>query len=605
MRQFFKFTLASILGNLLATLLFLGFSFGGLVFLIVAIASSSEDSEPTLEDKSVLVFDLGLEIRDTEPESTTGEEINQVLSGTDQRTISLRTVVNSLEKAASDDKIVGLYLDGSQSFSDNGLANLREVRQALEKFRESGKPIYAYDASWTEQEYYLGSVATQTILNPMGGMELNGFSSQMMFLGGAFRKYGIDMQVVRAGKYKSAVEPLVLTKLSPENRQQMQKLLNDLWGEFVATAGRHRQLSPQQLQAIADNRGILLAQEAKQLGLIDRIAYADDVIAELKKLTENSEEDRTFNQVSLNKYAQINSPTLSLEGQDQQVAVIYAEGEIVDGEGGVGQIGGDRFAALIRKLRFDQDVKAVVVRVNSPGGSATASDIIGREIALTREAKPVIISMGNYAASGGYWIAVEGDRIFAEPTTITGSIGVFGILPNIQKLANNNGITWDTVKTGRYADLDTVARPKTPQELAVFQNAVNRIYQLFINRVATARKLPAQKVAELAQGRVWSGVEAKNLGLVDELGGLNGAIAFAAKQAELGDDFQVEEYPKVRTLEDRLLEQFSGQESLEPAVKQDLITREFRKFQQELALLQTFNDPLGVYTRLPFNFQID
>lgn len=605
MRQFFKFTLASILGNLLGTLLFLGFSFGGLVFLIVAIASDPKETEPGLQDKTVLVFDMGLEIRDSNPQSSTGEELNQVLSGTDKRSISLRTVVNTLEKATTDQKIVGLYLDGTQSLSQNGLANLREVRQALEMFRASGKPIYAYDASWTEQEYYLGSVATQTVLNPMGGMELNGFSSQMMFLGGAFRKYGIDMQVVRAGKYKSAVEPLVLTKLSPENRQQMQGLLNDLWGEFVTTMGRHRQLTPKQIQAIADNRGVLLAQEAKQLGLIDRVAYADEVITDLKKLTDSTEEDQTFNQVSLKDYAEVIAPKISLEPQKQQVAVIYAEGEIVDGKGTIGQIGSDRFAALVRRLRFDEEVKAIVVRINSPGGSATASDMIGREVALTRKVKPVIVSMGNYAASGGYWIAVEGDRIFAEPTTVTGSIGVFGILPNIQKIANNNGITWDTVKTGRYADLDTVARPKTTQELAVFQNSVNRVYQLFLNRVVTARKLPAQKVAELAQGRVWSGQRAKSLGLVDELGGLHQAIAFAAEKAKLGDHFAVEEYPKVRTLEERLLEQFSSQESVNPNVKQDLITREFSKFQQELSLLQTFNDPLGVYTRLPFNFQID
>lgn len=310
-----------------------------------------------------------------------------------------------------------------------------------------------------------------------------------MFLAGAFQKYGIGIQVLRVGKYKSAVEPFTQTNLSPENREQMQQLLNDLWGEFLTTVGRHRDLDAKQLQAIADSQGILKPQSAQSRGLVDKLAYFDEVVQELKQLTGNDEEDKTFNQIDLTAYARVAASNAESRSKNQ-IAVVYAEGTIVDGEGGVREIGGDRFSALMRKLREDDKIKAVVLRVNSPGGSATVSEVIGREVELTSHRKPVIVSMGDYAASGGYWISAYGDRIFAEPNTITGSIGVYGILSNIQELANNNGITWDVVKTGRYADMQTIARPKTDAELQLYQNSVNRVYQLFLNKVAEGRNLP-------------------------------------------------------------------------------------------------------------------
>ncbi len=600
MRQFLKYTFASLIGNLLAAMLVLGLGTGGLIFLVVAAAS--KDTEPQVKDESVLVFDLGLNISDTNPESTTSEAISQVISGSDSKTITLRSVLDSLEKATTDDRIVGLYLDGSARGADTGLANLKEVRSALEKFRESGKPIFAYDVNWGEREYYLGSVADTVFLNPLGAMEFNGLSSKIMFYAGAFQKYGIGIQVIRVGKYKSAVEPFIQTKLSPENREQMQQLLNDLWGEFLTTVGRHRELDSRQLQAIADSQGILKPRSAQSKGLVDKLAYFDEVVQELKQLTGNDEEDKTFNQIDLTAYARVAASNAESRSKNQ-IALVYAEGTIVDGQGAVREIGGDRFSALMRKLREDDKIKAVVLRVNSPGGSATASEVIGREVELTSHRKPVIVSMGDYAASGGYWISAYGDRIFAEPNTITGSIGVYGILTNIQELANNNGITWDVVKTGRYADMQTIARPKTDAELQLYQNSVNRVYQLFLNKVAEGRNLPQQKVAEIAQGRVWSGLAAKNIGLVDEIGGLEAAIAFAAEKAELGENWRLQEYPKTRSLEQRIIRKLVGTNI--DAAQPDLLTRELQKLQTELAILTTLNDPLGVYARLPFHLLID
>lgn len=600
MRQFLKYTFASLIGNLLAAMLVLGLGTGGLIFLVVAAAS--KDTGPQVKDKSVLVFDLGLNISDTNPESSTSEALSQVLSGEDSKTITLRSVLDSIEKATTDDRIVGLYLDGSAGGAETGLANLKEVRSALEKFRESGKPIFAYDVNWGEREYYLGSVANQVFLNPLGRMELNGLSSEIMFLAGAFQKYGIGIQVLRVGKYKSAVEPFIQTKLSPENRAQMQQLLNDLWGEFLTTVGRHRELDSKQLQAIADSQGILKPQSAESKGLVDKLAYFDEVVQELKQLTGKDSEDKTFNQIDLTTYARVAASDAESRSKNR-IAVVYAEGTIVDGQGGVREIGGDRFSALMRKLREDDKIKAVVLRVNSPGGSATASEVIGREVELTSQEKPLIVSMGDYAASGGYWISAHADRIFAEPNTITGSIGVYGILSNIQELGNNNGITWDVVKTGRYADMQTIARPKTNAELQLYQNSVDRVYQLFLDKVAEGRNLPQQKVAEIAQGRVWSGLAAKNIGLVDEIGGLEAAIAFAAEKAELGKNWRLQEYPKTRTLEQRIIRKLVGANV--DAAPPDLLTREFQKLQAELAILTTLNDPLGVYARLPFHLLID
>jgi protease-4 len=605
MRQFLKQTVASMLGSLAGLILFFSLGTGGLILLVIAAAS--RDTGPQVKNRSVLVFDLSLNITDSNPTSSTSEALGEAISGDETTSITLRTVLKALENARQDKRIVALYLDGSRTSAGNGtgLATLKEVREALERFRSAGKKIIAYNVDLGKQAYYLSSVADTVILNPMGTVEINGFSSQQLFYTGALEKFGIGVQVIRVGKYKSAVEPFVLKKLSQENRQQTQALLSDLWGEFVTTVGKSRKITPGQLQAIADSQGEFTASEARTRRLVDKVAYLDEVVADLKQLTGSSEEDKSFRQIRISTYAKVEDKDFKKRTSKNKIALVYAEGEIVNGQGSGQQVGGDRLARQLRQLRQDEDIKAVVLRINSPGGSVTASEEIQREVRLSRDKKPVIVSMGDYAASGGYWIATGANHIFAEPNTITGSIGVFGLQFNVQKLANSNGLTWDVVKTGRYADRTTISRPKTPQELAIAQKSVNQIYDQFLNKVAESRKLPKQKVAQIAQGRVWSGQDAKALGLVDEIGGIDDAIEYAAKQAKLGENWELEEYPKLRSLEQRILETLTNEASARTQKVPDPLTAEFLKIQADLAILQSMNDPRGIYARLPFTWRID
>ena len=611
MRNFFKQTFASLLGTVLGLMIFFGLSTTGILLLLFAV-TSSRDTTPQVKDNSVVVFDLSMNITDSSPSS--GELLQQALSGAEVQRMSLRSVLDTLEKARLDPRIVGIYLDASRTsiINPTGFATLREIRQSLEKFRQSGKKIVTYGVGLSEKEYYLTSVADEIILNPLGFMPVKGLSSEPLFLSGALERFGIGVQVVREGKFKGAIEPLILKQLSPENRAQIQKLLDDVWQDWRTTVGSSRQITPQQLQAIADTQVLLTASEAKANGLIDQVAYLDEVVANLKKITSSNETDSTFRQINLRNYAQVSGKNLGVErNSPNKIAVVYAEGEIVDGKGEDGQIGGDRFARILNQIRQDNDVKAVVLRINSPGGSAIASEVMHREVQLTRQVKPVVVSMGNVAASGGYWIASDSSRIFAESNTITGSIGVFGVLLNGQKLANNNGITWDTVKTASYADIQTATRPKSPQELEIFQRSVNRIYNLFLDKVVEGRNLPAAKVAEIAQGRVWSGIAAQEIGLVDEIGGLNAAIEYAAQEAKLDNNWQLQEYPKASTLEERFfgraVEEISTilhmvGVSVQPSHP---LIAELQKLEQELVILQKMNDPQGIYARLPFNFQLE
>ncbi len=609
MRDFLKYTFASILGTIVGLGVLGVLSFGGLLILVGTIANSSKDTGPKIENSSMLVFDLSMNITDSQPISTTAEALSRTLSDdSDPSSMTLRGVLETIDAAREDNRILGIYLHSSSGSSSNGFATLREVREALERFRESGKTIIAYDQDWSEGEYYLASVAEQILLNPLGMIEMNGLSSETTFLAGGLQKYGVGVQVTRVGKYKSAVEPFVLTQSSAESRQQTEKLLTDIWSEFVATVDRNPNITAQQVQQVVNTKGMLMATEAEQQGFVTRLAYFDEVVAELKELTGNVEEDRTFRQVNLSGYAEVRDNQKSDKVRSaSQIALVYADGEIVNGEGSSTQVGGDRLAQQLRQLRRDDDVKAVVLRVNSPGGSATASEVIQREVQLIAESKPIVISMGNVAASGGYWISSYGSKIFAQPNTITGSIGVFGMLFNVQTLANNQGITWDVVKTGPYADIETVTRPKTAQELAIVQQMVDRIYERFLTLIVESRNLPQQKVSEIAQGRVWSGQEAKQLGLVDEIGGLKEAIAAAAELAELGDAWKVEEYPQNRTFEQILIERLLGSriKAWVPTPEPDPLTTQLQQVYEEVSILKGLNDPFHAYTRMPFTFRIN
>lgn len=610
MRDFFKYAAASALGTVvgLAVLLaLLGIGATGLI--AVLLTSASQEPQPKLDKKSVLVFDLSTDIQDAVPPSGAEVVLEEALSGSANQAISIKAALDGLEKAAQDDNIVGLFLTGN---TGSGFATLQELHQAIAAFKAQGKPVMAYAVDWSERDYYLTSIADEVILNPAGMLELNGFQAETQFLGGALKKYGIGVQVLRAGRYKSAVEPFERTESSPEDREQTQALLADLWQEFLKTTGESREVTPQVLQSIAEKGGLLMADEAKTAGLIDQVAYYDEVLGKLYEMAgvEPEESDSESAQVTEEDLPQIDLVAYSqltagdpAKTSSNQVAVVYAAGEIVGGEGGDGVIGSDSLNRTLREMRANEDVKAVVLRINSPGGGATASEEIAREVKRLSETKPVIISMGNLAASGGYMIATGGNQIFASSTTITGSIGVFGLLFNFKEIANTNGVTWDVVKTAKFADIQTVARPLTPEEFSLQQGIVLKFYDRFLSLVADSRDLTKTNVDQVAQGRVWSGIDAKGVKLVDQIGGLNDAIAAAAKAAGL-EEWSVEEYPKPITLEEQIFESIFGDIAVRVAQARNPVLREVESIQEDLQIFQQLDDPNQIYMRLPITTEI-
>jgi protease-4 len=608
MKNFFT----SMLGALVALIIF---SFGAMILGIgflgaLAALGGGEKNTPSFESGSYIVFDLSGNITDAPPNFDFG-----IFESEKYETLQLRSITRALRSAAKDSRIAGVFIKGELSPAGygTGYAALKEVRAALLDFKASGKPVKAYVTSATTKDYYVASAASELILDPYGMIIMPGLASQPMFYAGAFEKYGIGVQVTRVGKYKSAVEPFTRREMSTENREQIQKLLDDVWSGLVQDIAEERKLTPAKLQSTVDRLGIVRAQDALTAKLIDRVAYRDEVIDELKASTGRTGSKKPFKQITLSAYAKmahdiVDTPKKETDdtvvpksGGHGRIAVVYAEGEIVDGEGELGEIGGVKFSRELRTLRQDENVKAIVLRVNSPGGSAFASETIQREIVLCRKVKPVVVSMGSYAASGGYWISTYSDRIFAEPTTITGSIGVFGIQFDVKKLANDFGLTFDSAKTGKFADALTITRPKTPEEMAVFQGMVDWIYGEFINKVADGRKLKRERVEEIAQGRVWSGTAAKELGLVDEIGGLDDAIAFAAQKAGLGANYRITEYPRKKELAEAIQELV---EKIAPGSthSRSLGGKIAQRIESELHTLKSFNDPQGLYARLPLEF---
>ncbi len=633
MKQFF----ASFFGSCLALVLFSVFSVVLSLGFIGVAASNFKfgKKDAKVEKGAYLVFDMSVNLTDA-PANEGQHALNKLLGGSDNtRTLSLRPVLESFSLAAKDENVAGIFLRGSFQPANYGAgyAALKEVREALIHFKtSSNKPVVAYLVAPTTRDYYLASVADEIYLNPFGEMILPGLSSQPIFFGNAFQKYGVGVQVTRVGKYKSAVEPFTRNSLSPEAREESQRLLDDLWRHILQGVEESRKVPAAELQALVDGKVIIDPDTALAKKLVTKKAYLPDVIEELRKRTGRDDQEKgTFKQVSLSGYiAQKVNPEkdrqqeasnrlAGITDSTPKVAIVYAEGEIVDGDSSnTGTVAGERFSRELRKVRRDASVKAVVLRVNSPGGSALASELIQRELVLIREAgKPVIVSMGAVAASGGYWISTASDRVFAEPNTITGSIGVFGILPNIQKIAGDYGVTFDTVRTAQHADLFTAARPKTDEELRIIQNVVDRIYNDFIERVSKARNLPPAKVQEIAQGRVWSGEEAKKIGLVDEIGGLQAALAFAKEKVKLPTDAKIAEYPAQKEFAEQLAEIFGGEKKPLSLIgtflgkgrgggdTSDPVMRELEAAEAELQLLRRFNDPLGAYARMPFELRVN
>jgi len=590
MKDFFKSFFATLLALMVA---------GGLAFVLffglLAVIGSS--GKPTVPGKAVLVFDLDTSLSEGERDPEPSEAISEAMGGGGARSQVLPVAIEALDRAASDSRITALFITGN--LQNAGPAQLRELREAIQRFKAK-KPVLAYNLGWGKRDYYLAAGATTVFINPFGEMEVNGLASEPMFFGEAFKKYGVEVQVTRVGKYKSAVEPFITDRMSDPNREQIQMLLNDIWGEWKDTVAKDRKKQPADLQAIADERGLIEAEEAKKLGLVDRIAPYDEVLDELKKLAGKQAKDKDFPQITLATYAGI--PGEAKAGKTR-VAVLVAEGEIVDGEGKSSQIGGERLSRELRRLRLDERVKAVVLRVNSPGGSASASELIQREVVLTKKVKPLVISMGHLAASGGYWISTYGDRIFAEPTTITGSIGVFGLLPNVKKLANEHGITWDSVQTAKLANPMTLTRPKNDLELNRIQGLVDHIYEQFVAKVADSRKMKKEAVHEIAQGRVWSGREAVKLGLVDELGGLGAALKHAAKMAKAENDFYVAGPEREPDALKDLLRNL-GQGKSRKLAKPGPVDALAEAFKLQLERVSALNDPRGVYARLAFEIDL-
>ena len=600
MKDFLKMFFASLLAIAFVAA---GLFFAVLLVALLAAGSAGQSGAPRAPRDAVLVVDLSTPVADRPPFREPGQLLQDALMGRDGERLSLWAVTQAIRQAAEDDAIRGILITGgvARDGYSSGWAALSDIRRALSAFKESKKPVWAYDMGYDEASYYLASVADQLLVHPYGDVELNGFASEPMFYARAFEKYGVDVQVTRVGKYKSAVEPFVLDRMSDENREQIGLLLGDLWGVFLADVGASRGLPQAELQRMADERGVFLAEEARTLKLVDRLAYYDELQQELKKLTGADPDARTFRRIDLDDYILWREARRRPAGGRNRIAVIYAEGEIVDGNNKA-EVGGDVLARLLRRARLDKDVKGVVLRVNSPGGSASASEVIQREVRLTREKKPVAVSMGTVAASGGYWISTYGDRIFAEPNTITGSIGVFGMLPSLQRLMNNVGVTTDVVKTGRYADLFTLYRPKSPEELAIVQGFVDRIYDEFTAKVAESRKLPREKVLEIAQGRVWSGGSAKALGLIDEFGGLSAAIEWTAKKAGLGEQYGLTFYQEQKTPWQQFLESVGRHDERDRASEGALLG-EARRVAAEVERLSLLSDPQGAYARLAFDIQ--
>jgi protease IV len=543
MKQFLKFVLATIVG--------LGI-FSGLIFIFFAAlfsaALASKDSKVTVESNSVLKLDLNYEIHEKNKDKSFADL--DFTSPKLRKEIGLTEILESIKKAKTDNNIKGIYLE--MGVNTNGLATIGTIRDALLDFRKSGKFVYAYGDVATQRSYYLATAADQIFLNPSGAIQLTGFGREITYFKGMFDKLGVDVQDFHCGAFKSAIEPFIRKDMSGPCREQLTLIYSDVYSLFLNNISKERKIDTVQLNNIINNLEAETPEKDKNLKLIDDDIFYDQVVDKMKEKT-GVDKKKNLEMIEIGKYYSTVTKNLSPENK---IAVVYAEGTIVDGEGKDDEIGGDKFAKIIRKLRKDDKVKAIVLRVNSPGGSALASDIMWRELILAKKEKPLIMSFGDLAASGGYYISCMGDRIFAEPSTITGSIGVFGLIPNAQKLFNDKlGITFDEVKINKHGVFGGITKPLDAEESAFVQRDVEKVYREFKEHVAEGRKKDTAYIETIAQGRVWTGREGLQLGLVDTIGGLDDAIAYAAKQANL-KEYKLKLYPEEKSLSEKIAESF-------------------------------------------------
>ena len=581
--KFSKVVLAAFLGTLIALVINF-FIKVGVVSSMISSMSKNTETSTTVKPNSVLYMKLDYSIPDRTVDNPFGGINFQTMESQDQT--GLNDILRNIEHAKTDSNIKGIYLELSSI--PTSPASLQEIRDKLIEFKESGKFIVTYGESYSQTAYYLASIADKVFLNPEGMLDLHGMASQITFYKHLLEKLDIEMQIVRGpnNRFKSAVEPYFLDKMSEANREQMDKLLGTVWGQILMGISESRNISVEQLNQILE------------YGLVDNLYYKDQLLEELKGLTGSN---KSINAVGNANYAKSYKDSNSSKNE---VAVIYASGQIYDGKGDEDQnIYSENLSKTIRQAREDENVKAVVLRVNSPGGSATASAIIGRELDLMKEVKPVIVSMGNYAASGGYWISAKGDYIFADPTTLTGSIGVFGTFPNMQGFLNDKvGLTFDVAKTNENADFGSVTQPLTEFQYAKLQEMVVKTYDDFTKRVAEGRGLRQTYVDSIGQGRVWAGADAIGLGLVDQLGDMEDAIAYAAQKAELGDDYKVVEMPKKKDFMTRIMESINGSND----DKIDAVMRsKLGGYYDYLQGLENLQKNTGIQARMPFDMVIE
>ena len=595
--KFGKIVLAAFLGTLIALVINFFIKVGVVSSMISSLSKSDAESSTTVKPNSLLYMKLDYDIPDRTVDNPIGSF--NFSSMETQESTGMTTILHNIEHAKTDPNIKGIYLELSSI--PTSTATLQEIRNKLIEFKESGKFIVTYGESYSQSAYYMASVADKIFLNPEGALDLHGMASQIMFYKHLLEKLDVEMQIVRGpnNRFKSAVEPYFLDKMSEANREQMDKLLNSIWGEILTSISQSRNISVEQLNKIADNLETYFdAQKALEYGLVDNLYYKDQLLDELKGLTGSNKDINTIGNANYAKSYKDKSVSKN------EVAVVYALGQIFDGKGDEEQnIYSENLSKTIRKAREDENVKAIVLRVNSPGGSAVASAIIGRELDLTKAEKPIIVSMGDYAASGGYWISAKADYIFADPTTLTGSIGVFGTFPNLQGLLNDKiGLTFDVAKTNENADFGTVTQPLTEFQYGKLQEMVVKTYGDFTKRVAEGRGLTQSYVDSIGQGRVWSGVDAIGIGLVDQLGDMEDAIAYAAQKANLGDDYKVTECPKQKDFFTRIMESMNnnGSDKLDAAMRSKLGS--YYNYLQGLEYLQKNT---GIQARMPFDMVIE
>jgi protease-4 len=584
MKNFLKYTLATITGIIIASVLLF-------IIMLASISAivASGDKPTSITDNSILVLKAGVTIPDRGNQNP--------IAGIDFFNMSftpapgLNEILQNIEKASTDKKIKGILIENG--LLPSGWATTGEIREALEKFRNDGKFVISYSEYILTQDcYYLSTVADKIYVNPASMIDFKGLSSEVMFYKKALDKIGIEVQVTRHGKFKGAVEPFILDKLSEENKSQIKDYTGSIWKNVIESISKSRNISSDKLNLLADNLTGIIAKNALENNLVDGLMFRDELIDTLKSLS-GIATDKDLNLVSMTKYSKVPDPEKVFSVKNR-ISVIYASGTIVQGKGNDNNIGGILYADVIRKERKDTSVKAIVVRVNSPGGDVISSDMIWRELELTSKVKPVVISMGNYAASGGYYISAPATKIYANQTTISGSIGVFGLIPNAGKLLEQKlGLSTEIVNTNKNSDFPSVYRPMNNYEKELMQMNIEKVYSDFVGKVASGRKMANEFVDSIGQGRVWSGTSAKKIGLVDEIGGLNAAIKGAAELAGV-DKYSIRELPLIEDPYTKILSQLGGD------IRMSILKKELGESVKYYNLLQEIKDLSGIQARLPY-----